>query len=350
MSRRQRLHVPGGTYYVVQRGSSTRPIFSQHQDYLLFERLLATALRRTGARLHAYCWTPDAIHLALQIDTVSVGRFMQGITSRYARSIHERAAESGHFFRQRYKAILIDPDAYLLKLVRYIHHRPVLDGLTGDLGAHPFTSHSAYLGKVEVPWLTTRTALRMVNGCDQNSEYAEFMSAAPSQDDGALFEHGSKHDARIVASPEFLENLPRHLRVYRSKLTLEQIIQTVTCRLGVDREHVLSNSRQREVTLARALIAWYATERRVATLSEVARYLRRDPSTLSVAVSRYRLCRPELFKLTALHDVVPLAQIHLQVSEPQWEDGIEEESAEEIFPNAGHGAATGMRAGAGARR
>ena len=309
MSRRQRLHVPGGTYYVVQRGSTTRPIFAQQQDYQLFERLLATALRRTGARLHAYCWTPDAIHLALQIDSVAVGRFMQGITSRYARSIHERAAESGHFFRQRYKAILIDPQAYLLKLVRYIHHIPVLDALTAEPGSYPFTSHAAYLGRIEIPWLTTRAALRLLNGCDQNSEYAEFMSAAPSDDDCASFEYGSKHDARIVASSAFLESLPRHLRTYRSKLTLEQIIQTVTCRLAVDREHVLSNSRQRDVTLARALIAWYATERRVATLSEVARHLHRDPSTLSVAVSRYRSCRPELFKLTALHDVVPLAQL-----------------------------------------
>lgn len=352
MSRRQRLHVPGGTYYVVQRGSTTRPIFSQPQDYQLFERLLATALRRTGARLHAYCWTPDAIHLALQIDSVSVGRFMQGITSRYARSIHERAAESGHFFRQRYKAILIDPDAYLLKLVRYVHHLPVIEALSGEPGSYPFTSHGAYLGRTEMPWLTTRIAMRMMNGCDQNSEYAEFMAITPSQEDRSLFEHGSKHDARIVASTEFLENLPRHLRVYRSKLTLEQIIQTVTCRLGVDREHVLSNSRQREVTLARALIAWYATERRVATLSEVARYLRRDPSTLSVAVSRYRLCRPELFKLTALHDVVPLAQIQLQVPQPRWEDEVEveEESEEELYSNTSHAAARAVRAGAGARR
>lgn len=350
MSRRQRLHVPGGTYYVVQRGSTTRPIFTQPQDYQLFERLLATALRRTGARLHAYCWTPDAIHIALQIDSVSVGRFMQGITSRYARSIHERAAESGHFFRQRYKAILIDPDAYLLKLVRYIHHLPVLESLSNEPASYPFTSHVAYLGRTEMPWLTTRIALRMMSGCDQNSEYAEFMSAAPSQEDRALFEHGCKHDARVVASSEFLENLPRHLRVYRSKLTLEQIIQTVTCRLGVDREHVLSNSRQREVTLARALIAWYATERRVATLSEVARYLRRDPSTLSVAVSRYRLCRPELFKLTALHDVVPLAQIQLQMSEPRWEEEVEEESEEELYPNANRAPAASMRVGAGARR
>jgi hypothetical protein len=192
----------------------------------------------------------------------------------------------------------------------------------------------------------------MMNGCDQNSEYAEFMAIAPSQEDRTLFERGSKHDARIVAGTEFLENLPRHLRVYRSKLTLEQIIQTVTCRLGVDREHVLSNSRQREVTLARALIAWYATERRVATLSEVARYLRRDPSTLSVAVSRYRLCRPELFKLTALHDVVPLAQIQLQVSEPRWEDEVEveAESQEELYSSTSRAAATAMGVGAGARR
>jgi hypothetical protein len=128
----------------------------------------------------------------------------------------------------------------------------------------------------------------------------------------------------------------------------------VTCRLGVDREHVLSNSRQREVTLARALIAWYATERRVATLSEVARYLRRDPSTLSVAVSRYRLCRPELFKLTALHDVVPLARIQLEVSEPQWEDEVEveleEESEEELYSNANRATAPAARVGAGARR
>jgi putative transposase len=346
MSRRQRLHVPGGTYYVVQHGSTNRPIFTQPGDYQLFERLLAAALRRTSARVHAYCWTPQAIHLALQIDNISVGRFMQGITSRYARSIHQRAAESGHFFKQRYRAILIDPEAYLLKLVRFIHHVPAIAGMVPDAATHPHTSHAAYLGSAEMPWVTTRTAFRLLNGCDEHSEYAEFMSAAPTADEVYLFEHGSKHDTRIVGSPAFLENLPRHLRVYRSKITLDQIIQTVTCRLGVDREHVLSNSRQREVTLARALIAWYATERRVATLSEVARYLRRDPSTLSVAVSRYRLCRPELFKLTALHDVVPLAQIHLQVPATNWdelEEVAEVEEDEGVFNEAAHpGASRGV--------
>jgi hypothetical protein len=54
------------------------------------------------------------------------------------------------------------------------------------------------------------------------------------------------------------------------------------------------------------LITWYATERGVATLAEVARRLERDPSTLFVGVERYRNLRPELFNLTALPDTGPL--------------------------------------------
>lgn len=309
MSRRQRLHVPGGTYYVVQQGSAHRPVFSGPDDYELFEQLLAAALSRTGAHLHAYCWTADSIHLALQIDDISVGRFMQGLTSRYARSVHQQAGESGHFFGHRYRATLIDPAVYLLKLIHYMHHVPVLAGLAAHPGEYSCTSHRAYLGAFTLQWLTTRTALRLFADMDEPETYAEFMSHAPVSQDAHLFEHGGADDVRVIGSATFRANLPRHSRSYRTVASLDQIIHTVTCRLGVDRDHVLSNSRQRELTLARALIAWYASERGVATLSEVARRLRRDPSTLSVAVSRYRTRRPELFKLTALHDVVPLGPI-----------------------------------------
>jgi hypothetical protein len=76
---------------------------------------------------------------------------------------------------------------------------------------------------------------------------------------------------------------------------------------------VFSRSRQRQLALARALIAWFATERRICTLSEVARRLRRDPSTLSVAISRYRELRPDLFKLNALHYLVPIGSQEMRV-------------------------------------
>jgi hypothetical protein len=132
------------------------------------------------------------------------------------------------------------------------------------------------------------------------------MFEAPALDEGAHFERGSDDDPRVLGDRQFMADIPRHMRVYRSSYSLDQVIDTVSCTLGVERSEVLSRSRQRRLSLARALITWYATERGVATLAEVARRLERDPSTLFVGVERYRTLRPELFNLTALPDNGPL--------------------------------------------
>ena len=307
MSRRPRLNIPGGTYYVVQHGGARRPIFSCEDDYALFETLVIAGLRRHGATAYAYCWTPDAIHLVLRTGETPIGRLMQGLTSRYARSIHLREGESGHFFRTRYQAALVDAEAYLAKLVHYIHHIPGLADGTADLATYGHSSHRAYLGETPTPWVNTRAVLGMFDtDRDEIEAYREMMARTPAAHDIEHFRNGGEVDLRVIGGPDFLAGLPRHARKYRSKLSLDQIIGTVTRALGVDRDHVMSSSRQRDLALARALIAWFAIERRVATLTEVARRLNRDPSTLSVAISRYRVLRQDLFRLDSLHYLTPL--------------------------------------------
>src|ERR1043165_1138380 len=133
MSRRSRLHVPGGVYYVVQRSYARQPIFTEEADYATFERLLSTMLVRCRVRAHAYCWESDAIHLLLQISDMPVGRLMQRLSSQYARRVHRRQGESGHLFQQRYQALLIDPDTYLLKLIRYLHLLPARTGRVANI-------------------------------------------------------------------------------------------------------------------------------------------------------------------------------------------------------------------------
>jgi chromosomal replication initiation ATPase DnaA len=103
-----------------------------------------------------------------------------------------------------------------------------------------------------------------------------------------------------------MQVVPRSQRTYRSTHSLDQVIETVSSKLGLERTEVLSRSRQRRLALARALITWYATERGIATLAEVARRLERDPSTLFVAVERYRTLRADLFNIGSLHDSGPL--------------------------------------------
>jgi REP-associated tyrosine transposase len=138
--------------------------------------------------------------------------------------------------------------------------------------------------------------------------YNKLMLETPAGGETQSFEHGGTDDPRVLGDREFMAAIPRNMRVYRSTYSLDQVIDTVTCTLGLERSEVLSRSRQRRLALARALITWYATERGVATLAEVARRLQRDPSTLFVAVERYRTLRPELFNLTALQDTGPLVR------------------------------------------
>jgi hypothetical protein len=170
------------------------------------------------------------------------------------------------------------------------------------------SSHQAYLGMTNTAWLTTSVALRMLGQRPEQARlaYEQLMVEAPPPGEGASFEHGGTDDPRVLGDREFMAAIPRNMRVYRSTYSLDQVIDTVTCTLGLEKTEVLSRSRQRRLALARALITWYATERGVATLAEVARRLQRDPSTLFVAVERYRMLRPELFNLTTLQDSGPL--------------------------------------------
>lgn len=60
------------------------------------------------------------IHLALQAGDIPLSRGMQNLSFRYTRWINRREKRTGHLFQERYKAILVDADSYLLELVRYI--------------------------------------------------------------------------------------------------------------------------------------------------------------------------------------------------------------------------------------
>lgn len=310
MSRPARINVPG-TYYIIQRGSKYGSIFLEPDDYAWFEALLSAMLKERKALLHAYCWTPKAIRLLLQVETNFVGRFMQGLTSAYARQMNRRLGGNGHFFQERHSQMLIEPATYLLKLINYIHHIPILEGVVSALDAYPYTSHQAYLGLSRVPWLHTATARAFLgSGNDHEVGYWNLMSETPSPQRVELFEQlGRRKIPRILGSSAFLCSLPRPLRPpHRHKMSLDQITSNVATLRGIRRDLILSKSRVHEYTLARAMIAWYATERGIATLSEVARYLSRDPSTMSCAITRYRSLRPELFTLTMFHPLVPIGE------------------------------------------
>ncbi|HVO45467.1 MAG TPA: transposase [Steroidobacteraceae bacterium] len=295
MSRRARLHVAGGIYYVIQRSGVRQPIFADASHYAMFERLLATSLERSRSRVHVYCWLPDAIHLVVQVAEQPVGRLMQRLTSQYSRRLHSLAGEWGHLFRQRYQSLLIDPDIQLLRVLQEIHRLPIRTGLSTTLNDYPWSSHHAYRGSARVPWLTTHAVLKRLDRRPDRARrrYLELM-AAPS-------DWGVHGDPRFPSPRVRVTAGSHHAR-------LDRLIDSVIRPLGIDSRELLSGSRKRHLALARALIAWHAIERGITTLAQVARRLHRDPSTLIAGVNRYSARCPELFDRAALSASGPLVR------------------------------------------
>jgi len=163
MARRQRLHVPGGFYHVTLRGNHRKPIFFQDSDRDLLDRLVADSMERLVARLHAYCWMTNHLHMVIQVSDVPLGRVVLRIASAYARIVQIRLETTGHLFERRYHAVLVDADRYLLTLLRYVHLNPVRAGLVSDPAAYPWSSHRTYLGTRKQPWVTTEFAMHVLS-------------------------------------------------------------------------------------------------------------------------------------------------------------------------------------------
>src|SRR5688500_17648376 len=124
MPRLPRLHVPGGCYHVILRGNHREPLFGSTADRDRLAALVAEALLAHNARVHAFCWMTNHLHALVQISDRPLGKLVQRIAVRYAKHRHRQMRTSGHLFERRYRAWLIDADAYFLTLLRYIHLNP----------------------------------------------------------------------------------------------------------------------------------------------------------------------------------------------------------------------------------
>jgi REP element-mobilizing transposase RayT len=288
------LHVPGGVYHVILRGNHRQAVFIEPSDRAMLDDLVAETLERFDARAHAYCWMTNHMHLALQVADAPLGPIVRRIAGVYARRIQRRLPTTGHLFERRYRSVLVDADAHLLRLVRYIHLNPLRAGLVADPADYPWSGHRAYLGLASVPWLTTEFTLRLL-GTNRNSArraYSRLISAGGDPDDSAQFSRGMPGDTRVLGDDGFLARVSATRKRPPPKgscpPTLEQLIATVAKNAGCTVEALASASRARAVVDARCQVAERALASGVASISEIARRLNRSHSSLIEAVQRRR--------------------------------------------------------------
>ena len=93
---------------------------------------------------HAYCLMDNHYHLLLHTLEGNLSRAMRHINGNYTKKFNRIQQSDGPLFRGRYKAILIEQDAYLLQLSRYIHLNPVVAGSVTSAKEYPWSSYCYY--------------------------------------------------------------------------------------------------------------------------------------------------------------------------------------------------------------
>lgn len=287
MPRRLRIHLPGGFYHVTLRGNHRQPIFFTDGDRQLLNMIVARALEKFEAQLHAYCWMTNHLHLLVQAGTEPIGRPMHNIASEYARAMQLKLDTTGHFFERRYHATLVDADAYLLELLRYIHLNPVRAGITVNPGQHRWSSHHNYLGARSDSWVSTDFALGLFSADRPSSIAAYQRFLAKSTEEPWEPSLALAAGAAVIGSDEFVARVQRSTQTVRRRQSLDELMAEACQRFEVELVMLDSPVRDAYMTKVRAWIAYQAQTRGIATMAAAARALGRTEGALRHAIRAY---------------------------------------------------------------
>ncbi len=128
MARAPRIDVGGHVYHVINRANGRATIFSSDEDYKDFEYLLSEIKETFEMRILAYVVMPNHWHLLLYPKKDGdLAKSMQWLTTSHARRHHtrKRTIGGGHLYQDRYKSFLVEDDAHLLTVLKYIERNPI---------------------------------------------------------------------------------------------------------------------------------------------------------------------------------------------------------------------------------
>jgi putative transposase len=154
MSRPLRLEFADAIYHVTSRGDRRELIYRDDADRIAQLAVIAQAADRFDAQVLAYCLMGNHFHLVLHTRQANLSRFMRHVNGVYTQKFNHRHGQVGHLFQGRFKSILVDRDAYLLALCRYVERNPVAAGMVEAPSQWIWSSCRAHIGQAPTPeWL-----------------------------------------------------------------------------------------------------------------------------------------------------------------------------------------------------
>jgi putative transposase len=140
---------PGGlVYHVVNRANGRLRLFRKEADFAAFYKILLHAQERHPIRLLAWCVMNNHWHfVAWPREDGELSRFFGylGLTHATRWQVAHNAVGMGHVYQARFKNFMIQEDAHLLWVLRYVERNPLRADLVKRAQDWPWNSLHARL-------------------------------------------------------------------------------------------------------------------------------------------------------------------------------------------------------------
>ena len=228
MARPLRIQYPGAWYHVTSRGNERKAIFRSKKDRERFLSYLESAHNRYGAIVHVYCLMKNHYHILLETPRSNLSQILHHINGAYTSYFNAKSERSGHLFQGRYKAILVEKDAYCQELSRYIHLNPVRAGLVESSSEFPWSSYPYYIGLEHIE----KTVDSIIGR--EHLLYKKFCISASHQHGGHSLKeigayYGMRGSAVSQSSRRFKKDINRDTKLKKMLANIERNIHIVDC-------------------------------------------------------------------------------------------------------------------------
>lgn len=281
----------------MNRGAGHKMIFYQDAHRFLFLELLRDIVEMFKVEIHAYCLMGNHYHLLVKTPNGNLGRAMRHLNGVYTQRHNRSIGTDGPLFRGRYKAILIDADAYLLNISRYIHCNPVEAGLVKKAEHYAWSSYRAFIGQdISPQWLTRTNTLNMIGQRNREKRYQIFVEA-DIDSETAEFYHKKKL-APIFGHELFVRRVREGIKPHSEQpdsraclqdITTKDILRATAQVFEADEALILTTLRGRgRQNVARAAALYVARRMAGKSLNEIAaEFGMHHYGSVSGAISRF---------------------------------------------------------------
>jgi len=140
------MHFEGALYYILTKSEHRLDLFKDDSDKAFYLSLMSNYKKQYDFKLYSIALISIESHFLIEPSSdFTISQIMHDINANHTKYYNKKYQRKGHLFKERFKAILIEKEQYLLEMTRYIHRIALEENPMMQLKDYKWSSYPCYI-------------------------------------------------------------------------------------------------------------------------------------------------------------------------------------------------------------